>query len=87
MRAWAPSRDLRAGSLRVTAPGSAPTLTDGVVALDAHTLDDLDAHLAGEGEEQARRLGWYPASSTRNGQSHDSALAGGVAQWRKTDRY
>ncbi len=38
MRAWAPSRDLRAGSLRVTAPGSAPTLTDGVVALDAHTL-------------------------------------------------
>src|SRR6266571_3692807 len=43
---------------------SAPILTDGVVVLDGHTLDDLDAHLAGEDEEQARRLGWYPASST-----------------------
>lgn len=45
-------------------PGSAPTLTDGVVVLDGHRLDDLAAHLAGEDEEQARRLGWYPASST-----------------------
>lgn len=44
-----------------------PTLTDGVVLLDAHTLADAEAHLAGEDEEQARRFGWYPARSTLDG--------------------
>jgi len=43
---------------------TAPRLTDGVVVLDAHTLDDVAVHLAGEDEEQARRFGWYPARST-----------------------
>ena len=38
-------------------------MSDGVVVLDRHTLADTDAHLAGEDEEQARRFGWYPASS------------------------
>ncbi len=55
---------MQAGSKTLSVSGSAPTLTDGVVVLDGHTLDDLDAHLAGEDDEQARRLGWYPASST-----------------------
>jgi RimJ/RimL family protein N-acetyltransferase len=41
-----------------------PTLTDGVVVLDAFTLDDAAAHLAGEDEEHARRFGWFPRSST-----------------------
>jgi RimJ/RimL family protein N-acetyltransferase len=41
-----------------------PRLSDGVIALDRHTLADADAHLAGEDEEQARRFGWYPARST-----------------------
>ena len=37
------------------------TLTDGVVLLDRFTADDMDAHLAGEDEEQARRFGWWPS--------------------------
>lgn len=41
-----------------------PSLTDGIVLLDALTLGDARAHLAGEDEEQARRFGWYPARST-----------------------
>ncbi len=45
-------------------PGEPPSLTDGVVMLNAFTLDDAAAHLAGEDEEQARRFGWYPARST-----------------------
>jgi len=44
-----------------------PILSDGVVSLDRHTDADVDAHLAGEDDEQARRLGWYPASSTAEG--------------------
>lgn len=43
---------------------TAPRLTDGVVVLDAFTLDDVAAHVAGEDEEQARRFGWYPARSS-----------------------
>jgi RimJ/RimL family protein N-acetyltransferase len=49
----------------VSADGIAPTLTDGVVVLDGYTLHDVDEHLAGEDEEQARRFGWYPRRSTR----------------------
>ncbi|MBA2384151.1 MAG: hypothetical protein H0V68_05750 [Actinobacteria bacterium] len=45
----------------------APRLSDGVVVLDAFTLDDVSAHLAGEDEEQARRFGWHPARSTEEG--------------------
>ena len=42
-----------------------PTLTDGIVLLDEFRPDDLDAHVSGEDEEHARRLGWYPDHSTR----------------------
>ena len=41
-----------------------PTLTDGVVRLDGLTLEDVEAHLAGADEETARRLGWWPKTST-----------------------
>jgi RimJ/RimL family protein N-acetyltransferase len=41
-----------------------PRLTDGIIVLDGFTLDDAEAHLAGEDEEHARRFGWYPARST-----------------------
>jgi RimJ/RimL family protein N-acetyltransferase len=41
-----------------------PRLTDGVIVLDAFTLQDLEDHIAGEDEEQARRFGWYPKRST-----------------------
>src|SRR5712691_6464677 len=60
---------------------SAPILTDGVVVLDGHTLDDLDAHLAGEDEEQARRLGWYPASSTP--ETVRTAMLHWQKEWRR----
>jgi RimJ/RimL family protein N-acetyltransferase len=43
-----------------------PTLTDGVVVLDAFTADDVAAHVAGEDEEHARRFGWYPRRSTED---------------------
>src|SRR5689334_11848316 len=42
----------------------APTLTDGVVQLDAFGPDDVDAHLANEDEEMARRFGWWPNRSS-----------------------
>jgi len=39
-------------------------LSDGVLVLDAFTLLDVAAQLAGEDEEHARRFGWYPEHST-----------------------
>jgi ribosomal-protein-alanine N-acetyltransferase len=42
----------------------APTLTDGVVQLDEFSAADVDAHLANEDEEMARRFGWWPKRST-----------------------
>jgi RimJ/RimL family protein N-acetyltransferase len=42
----------------------APTLTDGVVHLDEFGSGDVDAHLANEDEEMARRFGWWPKRST-----------------------
>ena len=39
-------------------------LTDGVIAIDRHTLADADDDVAGEDEEQAWRFGWHPARST-----------------------
>jgi RimJ/RimL family protein N-acetyltransferase len=42
----------------------APTLTDGIVQLDEFGPGDIDAHLANEDEEMARRFGWWPKRST-----------------------
>lgn len=41
----------------------APILTDGVVRLDQFGAGDVDAHLANEDEEMARRFGWWPKRS------------------------
>jgi RimJ/RimL family protein N-acetyltransferase len=41
-----------------------PRLADETVVLDAFTSKDVDAHLAGEDDEHARRFGWYPERST-----------------------
>ena len=41
-----------------------PTLSDGVIRLDGHTAADVEAIVAGEDEEHARRFGWFPARST-----------------------
>jgi RimJ/RimL family protein N-acetyltransferase len=39
-------------------------LRDDVVILDRFTPADVEAHVAGEDEEHARRFGWHPARST-----------------------
>jgi RimJ/RimL family protein N-acetyltransferase len=57
-----------------------PILDDGVIVLNAFTLDDADAHLAGEDEEQARRFGWYPARSTL--ETVRDAIIGWREDWR-----
>ena len=41
-----------------------PALHDDVVILNQYTDEDLEAHLAGEDEETARRFGWWPKTST-----------------------
>ncbi|MBS1886520.1 MAG: SDR family NAD(P)-dependent oxidoreductase [Actinobacteria bacterium] len=41
-----------------------PRLDDGTVVLDAFELADVEAWVAGEDDEQARRFGWYPQRST-----------------------
>jgi RimJ/RimL family protein N-acetyltransferase len=47
-----------------------PTLTDGVVTLNGFSERDVDAHVGGEDDEQARRFGWFPDRST-----HETARA------------
>lgn len=54
-----------------------PTLHDGIVTLDAHTSADVDAVLAGEDDEHARRFGWYPARSTR------ASVSQSIRRWRR----
>jgi hypothetical protein len=66
----------RSGRTRVAAHATtsampAPTLTDGVVHLGEFGPDDVDAHLANEDEEMARRFGWWPNRST----AHDVRAA------------
>lgn len=58
---------------------AAPRLTDGTIVLNGHTLVDVEAHLAGEDEEQARRFGWYPARSTP--ESVRQAIERWQAEW------
>jgi RimJ/RimL family protein N-acetyltransferase len=57
-----------------------PRLADDIVVLDAFTLEDLDAHLAGEDDEQARRFGWYPEHSTKA--TVQAAFARWAQGWR-----
>jgi RimJ/RimL family protein N-acetyltransferase len=65
----------------VTAPAPGPPhLSDGTVRLDGFSLDDVDAHHAGEDEEQARRFGWYPDRSTR--EQVRAAIERWQEQWR-----
>ncbi|HXK14080.1 MAG TPA: GNAT family protein [Gaiellaceae bacterium] len=54
-----------------------PTLSDGVVTLGPFLTEDVDAHVAGEDEEHARRFGWWPDRS-----NNSTALAA-FEQWRR----
>ena len=54
-----------------------PTLSDGVVALDGFTKDDVAAHGAGEDEEHARRFGWWPERST------EQTARDAIDEWRE----
>jgi RimJ/RimL family protein N-acetyltransferase len=63
---------------------SAPTLTDGIIVLNGFTLDDVEEHLAGEDDEQARRFGWYPKRSTE--QTVRAAITRWTDEWRSGGR-
>ena len=58
----------------------APSLTDGVVVLDGYVLADVEAMVAGEDEEHARRFGWFPARSTE--ETGRAAIERWQEQWR-----
>ena len=44
-----------------------PELRGDRILLNAHTDEDVAAHVAGEDEETARRFGWWPRHSTEQG--------------------
>lgn len=47
------------------------------MVLDALTLGDMEAHLAGEDEEHATRFGWHPARST------DVTVRAAIRRWQE----
>jgi len=55
-----------------------PNYSDGVVLLTGFTPNDVEAHLAGEDEETARRFGWWPNSST------EETVRGAIDEWAKS---
>lgn len=55
-----------------------PRLTDGVVVLDEHERADVEAFVAGEDDEQARRFGWFPARSSAE------TVTAAIAAWRQS---
>jgi RimJ/RimL family protein N-acetyltransferase len=57
------------------------SLTDGVVVLERFRADDMEAHLAGEDEEQARRFGWWPRRS--GPEQFRALLAEDEASWSR----
>ena len=56
-----------------------PDLADGVVILTRYTDDDVQAHLAGEDEETARRFGRWPRTATED--TVQDAFAGWAHGW------
>lgn len=58
--------------------GRVPNYSDGVVLLMGFTAIDVQAHLAGEDEETARRFGWWPNSST------EETVRGAFDEWAKS---
>jgi len=61
-------------------PIDAPILSDGVVVLGVHELDDAPLMVAGEDEEMARRFGWFPRRS-----SLEDAMSA-ILRWRESWR-
>jgi RimJ/RimL family protein N-acetyltransferase len=57
-----------------------PELRGDRILLNAHTDNDAAAHAAGEDEETARRLGWWPAHSTE--ETVRAAYANWAANWQ-----
>jgi len=66
--------------MEMTERQSGPHLSDGVVILGTHRLADVEPHLAGEDDEQARRFAWYPDHSTV--ESVRTAIEAWQEQWR-----
>jgi len=59
-----------------------PELRDDRILLNAHTDEDVSAHVAGEDEETARRFGWWPKRSTE--QTVRAAYADWARNWRES---
>jgi RimJ/RimL family protein N-acetyltransferase len=59
---------------------TAPQLRGDRIPLNAHTDADVAARVAGEDEETARRLGWWPARSTQ--EKVRAAYADWARNWR-----
>jgi len=62
------------------APVSAPRLSDGAIVLNGHEAADVDAQVAGEDDEMARRFGWFPKRSSR--QDAKQAIERWEREWR-----
>ncbi len=60
-----------------------PVLVGDGVVLDQHRSGDVDSHVAGEDEETARRLGWWPHASTE--ETVRAAYERWATQWRTGD--
>ncbi len=57
---------------------TAPALQDDVIVLERFSHLDVDAQVAGEDEEHARRFGWFPARSTRE------TVAAAIRDWNES---
>jgi RimJ/RimL family protein N-acetyltransferase len=55
-------------------------MADDAVTLDGFTLEDVDAQLAGEDEEHARRFGWFPDRSTAE------TVTEAITAWQNDER-
>jgi RimJ/RimL family protein N-acetyltransferase len=55
-----------------------PELRGNRIILNAHTDEDVAAHVAGEDEETARRFGWWPKQST------EETVRAAYADWARS---
>lgn len=64
---WPGGAGARPGAWHHDLVAAVPELHGDRILLNAHTDEDVAAHVAGEDEETARRFGWWPRRSTEQG--------------------